>query len=349
MDEQHFFELAARYVSGLASDDEIELLHLLLKDQRFADLFRKVNDVWLDAGKTGKAAEFNTERGLDRLAGKLRKHEPVFRWGPNRRRFARTMYNRSAYYVMAGAVVFILLLFGIRMFEMDISTQSAARAWIEKSTRKGEKIILSLPDGSTITLNADSKIKYPAQFTLPSRDVFLEGEAYFSVAHDSARQFIVHTGRVSTTDLGTKFNISAFPSDSTIAVSLEEGTVAVASGNVDKAHRALVLAPSEQFIFNRRSGSSTVGSFDPRKTSGWRNNLFVFDNEPLSTVLVKMEREYGVKFEVSDTALTRRFIKADFHNESAWTVAEILKKATGLSCRAVTEENTLKKFIFTKN
>jgi transmembrane sensor len=348
MDNERFLELAARYVSGAASPEEISLMQKLIQDPQYAVLLRKVNDVWLAGGKASLRIEYNTERGLDRLAEKLRKHEPFQRWGPNRRRFPSPT-PRSAYFAMAGAVVAVLVMFVIRWYDMNVVPRSASVAWNEKSTRMGEKLVLVLPDGSTITLNGGSTVKYPAQYDAQSRDVYLEGEAYFEIVHNSAQPFIVHTGNVSTTDLGTKFDVSAFASDSTIFVALEEGEVEVRSTFADTLGRVSVLQPSQQFIFNRYSGTSGVESFDRRKTSGWKDNEFVFDNERLSTVLKKMERAFGVKFEVSDSVLTQRLIKADFHNESVWSVAQILKKATGLSYVAVTDNNSLKKLIFSKN
>jgi transmembrane sensor len=349
MDEQQFIGLAARFVSGVASSDEIDLLNALITEPRYADLFRIVHETWLVAGKSPSPAEFDAERGYERFAEKIRKHEPVQRWGPNRRRFPQTKTASRVYYALAGAFVLsVILLFGINIYETEVSTRQSF-AWNEKSTRPGEKILLSLPDGSTITLNADSKVKYPAQFNSPERNVYLEGEAFFTIAHDPAHPFIVHTANVSTTDLGTKFNISAFPSDSTITVSLEEGKVDVAFRRSNAQTSGIVLSPSQQFSFNRISGTSVVGSFDARISSGWKDNLFVFDNVSLARVLKVMERQFGVRLVLADTAYARRIIKAEFRNESVWTVAEILKKAAGLSYTAVKERDALKKIIFTRS
>jgi transmembrane sensor len=348
MDERRFIELASRYIAGAASAEEIEQLQKLLHDDRFAELFRKLNQTMLHAAKAGTQTEYDTERGLTRLAEKLRKHDPAFRWGPNRRRFPKPAFA-GMYYGVAASIAFVVMLAGIAIYRADLSTQSALAAWNEKSTRMGEKLVIELPDRSTITLNADSRVKYFARFDAPTREVFLEGEAFFDVKHDPVHPFIVHTGAVSTVDLGTKFNISAFPADTTISVSLEEGMVQIALDRAGARNTGIVLSPSREYVFYKPSRTAVIHPFDPRKASGWKDGVFVFDNEPLSRVLVEMERAYGVGFECADTAQTRRIIKADFKNESVWTVAEILRKATGLSYRAVKEQQTLKKFIFSKN
>jgi transmembrane sensor len=348
MDEQRFIELASRYVAGVASSDEVDLINSLIAEQRYADILRGVHDTWILAGKAHSGTDYNTELGLNRLAERLRKHEPVFRWGPNRRRFQQPI-KRSAYIAMAASIATVLIIIGIQLYETNKADRRALLAWNVMITRMGEKIVLSLPDGTTITLNADSKLRYPVQFDDGSRDVYLEGEAYFDVKHDATRAFIVHTGGMTTLDLGTKFNISAFLADSTITVSLDEGSVDISYKGPGATANRVVLSPSKQFVFNRNSCSSRITRFDPRKTSGWKDGFFTFDNEPLSVVFTTMERAFGVKFELADTALARRLIKAEFRNETAWTVAEILKKAAGLTCTPITDHNSLKKFVFSKN
>lgn len=123
----------------------------------------------------------------------------------------------------------------------------------------------------------------------------------------------------------------------------------VAFRRPDAQTSGIVLSPSQQFSFNRVSGTSGVRPFDARSSSGWKDNLFVFDNEPLARVLKVMERQFGVRLVLADSASARRIIKAEFRNESVWTVAEILKKATGLSYTTVKEQDALKKIIFTRS
>jgi transmembrane sensor len=125
--------------------------------------------------------------------------------------------------------------------------------------------------------------------------------------------------------------------------------VDVAFRRPDAQTSGIVLSPSQQFSFNRVSGTSGVRPFDARSSSGWKDNLFVFDNEPLARVLKVMERQFGVRLVLADSACARRIIKAEFRNETVWTVAEILKKATGLSYTTVKEQDALKKIIFTRS
>jgi Fe2+-dicitrate sensor, membrane component len=218
--------------------------------------------------------------------------------------------------------------------------------WNEKKTVMGEKIIVTLLDGTSITLNADSKLKYPVRFGEESREVALQGEAYFEITHDADKPFIVHTGDVSTIDLGTKFNVKAFPNDKNITVSLEDGKVKVSARDRRAEKKEIILAPTQQFVYNKEDETSTIESFDFQKTSGWKDNILVFDNEPLSNVLIPLERYFGVKFEIADQSLASRLVKANFRNESFWTVVKVIEKATGLTYKTTKENNELKKIVF---
>jgi hypothetical protein len=92
--------------------------------------------------------------------------------------------------------------------------------------------------------------------------------------------------------------------------------VDVAFRRPDAQTSGIVLSPSQQFSFNRVSGTSGVRPFDARSSSGWKDNLFVFDNEPLARVLKVMERQFGVRLVLADSASARRIIKAEFRNET---------------------------------
>jgi ferric-dicitrate binding protein FerR (iron transport regulator) len=212
----------------------------------------------------------------------------------------------------------------------------------------GEKIIVTLLDGTKITLNADSKLKYPMRFGEESREVYLEGEAYFEVTHNNQKPFVVHTADVLTTDLGTKFNICAFPNEESITVSLEEGKVEVSTGISGTKKNDVFLSPTQQLIYNKEEETNRIEQFDFQKAIGWKDNVLIFDDETLSKVLISLERSFGVKFEIADQSLANRTIKANFKNESFWTVVNVLEKATGLTYKTSRENNEFKKVVFYK-
>jgi ferric-dicitrate binding protein FerR (iron transport regulator) len=348
MNEEKFIELVTRYLSREASVDETERLNLLLKQKKYSTLFNAINEQWARAGKRESLSEFNNERGLKLLTAKIRKCNPSFRWEKEVKQKYLFLYHSWNLRIAASAAFLIILITSAFFITNIIKQRSISIVWNEKKTVMGEKIIVTLLDGTKITLNADSKLKYPMRFGEESREVYLEGEAYFEVTHNNQKPFVVHTADVLTTDLGTKFNICAFPNEESITVSLEEGKVEVSTGISGTKKNDVFLSPTQQLIYNKEEETNRIEQFDFQKAIGWKDNVLIFDDETLSKVLISLERSFGVKFEIADQSLANRTIKANFKNESFWTVVNVLEKATGLTYKTSRENNEFKKVVFYK-
>jgi ferric-dicitrate binding protein FerR (iron transport regulator) len=346
MNKDDFFALATKYLSGEASASEIEQLNSLREQEKYSILFKTISDQWEKAGHAEPTSEYNIERGLKILASKIQVVNPSFRWEKGVK-YDNIFYYRPIFLKAAASFAVILILAaGVVSLVNILKQRSVSSAWNEKKTVMGEKSIVTLLDGTKITLNADSKLKYSSHFGEETREVSLEGEAYFEVARDESKPFVVQSGKVSTTDLGTKFDVSAFPQEETIIIALEEGKVEVSMTRSGAGGGDIVLSPTQQLIYNKKKETSSIEPCDLQKAIGWKDNVLIFDNEPLSKVLIRLERYFGVTFEIADQSLAARTVKANFKNESFWTVAEVLEKATGLTYKTVQENNQLKKIVF---
>jgi transmembrane sensor len=253
------------------------------------------------------------------------------------------------YWKVAAAIAFCLLLArGAFLIFDSLSEHAENIAWEEKVTGMGEKWIVTYQEGSRVILNAGSQLRYPRSFAHDAREVYLQGEAYFEVAPDSSRPFIVHSGHISTTVLGTVFNVKAFPDENAVVVSLLEGHVSVSRESVDKESPSVLLQPLRQLVYEKSNRTIAVEDVDIQRAVGWKDNNLKFDKEPLKDIFVVLERAYAVKFELSDSAYGTRKISANFNQASLWTVAEVIKRITGLKYRKVVENNTVKKILFYK-
>ncbi|MCW3786812.1 FecR family protein [Plebeiibacterium sediminum] len=162
--------------------------------------------------------------------------------------------------------------------------------------RKGEyKIVLS--DGTTIWLNAESKLKYPQKFKGNERRVFLQGEAYFEVTHNKKMPFIVETEAQELTVLGTKFNILAFPEESTVQSTLVSGSVKI---NVKESDKKVLLIPGQQAIVDKESQMLKVNSVDVTEIIAWKEGFFSLENVTMEEFLNRLSRWYDVKFVYND-------------------------------------------------
>lgn len=164
---------------------------------------------------------------------------------------------------------------------------------------QGQKSDISLPDGTKVHLNADSKLRYGSHFNGKQRQVELIGEAYFEVVKDTESPFIVKVGEVQVRALGTSFNIQAYPVDEDIITYLAEGSVIVSS-----PLQSLSLKPGEVAIYSSSNDRMMKRKeSDDRLHTAWMNNEMVFDDEPIINIIRVLERNYNVKFEIKSDKL----------------------------------------------
>lgn len=156
---------------------------------------------------------------------------------------------------------------------------------------------LRLSDGSVVFLNSQTRLRFPVSFTGNTREVELTGEAYFEVAKDAEKPFIVHAKGHSVTVVGTKFNISAFENEEVIKTTLVTGKVSVGGEEMEEP---VVLAPNEQFIFNKKSRQYKIHRVDVQDYTAWKDGQFRFRDVRLDEIMRSIERWYGVEAEYVD-------------------------------------------------
>ena len=159
-------------------------------------------------------------------------------------------------------------------------------------TTTGGFFTLTLSDGTRVWLNSETTFEYPVAFGEDEREVRLNGEAYFEVARDTARPFIVTAGDVRTRVLGTSFNVKAYRKDATVSATLFTGKVEVAP--LRDLMQRVVLSPGLQANWNERSGKMEIAEADLERVAAWKNGFFLFKQEDIRDIARQIERWYGV-------------------------------------------------------
>jgi transmembrane sensor len=191
------------------------------------------------------------------------------------------------------------------------------------STARGERATVRLPDGSRVTLAAASTLRYPAAFSRRGREVHLDGEAYFDVAHDERRPFVVRAGGAVAEDLGTAFVVRAYPDDSAVRVVVTSGKVALRAASA-AARQARVLGPGDLGRQGAR-GVATVERVDTAAYLAWTRGGLAFDETPLPDALAQLERWHDVEFQLADSALrARRFTGAFAEGASLGSILDAM-------------------------
>lgn len=172
----------------------------------------------------------------------------------------------------------------------------------------GQRVNLQLPDGTSVWLNASSEIIYPAYFSGSTREIHLNGEAYFEVEHNASKPFIVHTETFDIKVLGTKFNVEAYKGMEGFTTALMEGSVEVTDRkNKDKSVR---LYPAQKVAF--RNGELCKSPIDNYDVYRWREGLICFKETRFADLMRQLEKNYGVRILINNEAVKEKVFSGKF-------------------------------------
>lgn len=200
---------------------------------------------------------------------------------------------------------------------------------------KGSVSEMILPDGSVIFLNADSRIKYSVEGNEGTREVFLEGEAWFDVEKNKNKPFVVHTPYYDVNVTGTRFNVKAYESENEITTTLEEGQIIIQSTENFKLAQDVVVKPGEQVVLNKNSRNLTIKEVNTSWFTSWKDNKLIFVNMNLKDLVVLLERKYGVDIEIKNKEILDLHFDGTIKNESIIEFLEIVKKALPINYKIV--------------
>ena len=198
--------------------------------------------------------------------------------------------------------------------------KDAANSFNTLSTPTGGQYNIVLADGTKVFLNAVSSIKYPTQFNGNQRLVELEGEAYFEVAKNKNKPFIVKSNNQTIEVLGTHFNVHAYDNEAVVKTTLLEGSVAVSHKN-----QKAILRPGQQANVSDNFKKIAIREVDTEAAIAWKNGRFKFDDADLKTVMKQLERWYGIKVEYRGDVSDVRFNGGTFRNKNLSEVLKVLE------------------------
>ncbi len=197
-----------------------------------------------------------------------------------------------------------------------------------QATQAGERKVITLTDGSKVTLNNRSELRYASDFDGNKREVWLKGEAFFDIKRDTKRPFIVHTEQLNVRVLGTSFNVRSYQNDKQTSVGVVTGKVGVNKANADKTY---MLLPGNLLSYHKTSDAFNQQTLSTDEILGWQNGLLVFHQEAIEEIVPELERWYNVSVQVNRKHLLKKRITASFSRKSLPAVMEILSKTGGFT------------------
>ena len=319
MKKENIKTLFERYLEGKTDLEQEKFLMEYLADPSNADseFHGVMENAWK---KENSQADYSLEanRGIDQIWNKIEGRQP----------------KRKSYYPIlkyaAAIVVIISAALSWYAYKKTQQPTETAIAFLSKTTQKGEKVKLILPDSSVVYLGAGSKLTWPSHFVKGSlRNIRLEGEAFFEVKHDTTSPFVVHSGQMQTRVLGTSFNIYAYPKDGTFSVAVRTGKVKVSENKEGRLKELSLLTPGMKLMYHLRERDYSVGTERVTEVNAWIKNSFAFKDVSLPNMFRSLERYYNVHFELKGNKFIQCRFNATFTNKSIGDVMEEIRIMSG--------------------
>ncbi len=297
------------------------------------------------AGEPSKEDEIAVQGWLDRNEENKRIFDilqQMWRYNPTQSHDNSTIYRKFqhrksqfgkrktvsplVYYVLRiSAVLFLLVSTTFFINNIIISSRSEV-IFQEISVPKGSRSVFNLPDGTKVWLSNNSSIKYPSEFIGKTRELEMEGEAYFEVAHDKRKPFIVNIGENRIKVLGTHFSVSAYPDESKVRADLIEGKIQFDIANSRGGFNSYLVKPAHSLVFDKSSGELYEGSVPDGFYDYWHKGIYEFRNETLEDLAIKIDRIYNTQIVFEDEQLkSKRFSGTISIDDNIFTFIEAIK------------------------
>lgn len=313
-------ELLLAYLEGNCSPEQLLRVREYLHDEAYRDsLHQFMQEEWETLGR----AELPPLPGMEERYSRFRAAHPAT---TTRRPLIRMISWTAA------AAVLVFCVVGVWRLPGSAKRQShgANLQWLSWHNEPGRRREVMLPDSSRIYLGPASTLWY-SQNEERGRLVRLEGEAYFIVRHDQQRPFTVEAGALTTTDIGTEFNIRYYPAEPVVEVAVASGKVQVRQTDGHNAVQPAALTPGQLLHYNAVTRWSEIKAVpDAALIGNWRNGILSFRRQPLKEVTGELERYYGVRFQYVNPAAENILITTLLDNKSPDDAFDIVSLTAGV-------------------
>ena len=236
-------------------------------------------------------------------------------------------------WLQVAAVFLVMGVAGVFMRRSYTAKTKVAVTFTEITAVKGMKKEITLKDGTTVFLNSGSSVFVSSDFGWKNRTVRLTGEAFFHVSRNVNKPFIIHTGKIATTVLGTSFDINAYPEDDQVKVTVATGKVKVEGTDKAGHHHLLAknLIHNQALVYNKIKNTHLIKISNADSISSWRSNHLIFDNASYPEIARTLSRWYGLDVELANAATYPKRYTLSFYNERIDNVLNVLSTLTGMT------------------
>jgi transmembrane sensor len=335
MNKDRFIELITKELIGELSPDEALELNALIKNNHSYAKERNTFRMYWESDSTDQSDDHAL---FQQISAKIREQEPDF----NIQQVGQTKRN-FAFIWKAAAILFILST-SLYIYRSYVQRYNKP-VYQLLTTVSGKRKIVTLSDGTIVTINSDSKLSFPSNFSDSTREVFLTGEAFFDVHKDHKHPFIIHTGKMNIRVLGTAFNVKAYPNDRFSETTLIRGIIQVTL--TDRPADRITLKPTEKLIVNYLGGRTNEKQKTLQKANSlpqivylqkrdstivetsWLQNKLIFKDQDFETLSNTLERRYNVSFQFVNEETKQLRFTGIFEKETIIEVLDALQLTEG--------------------
>jgi len=345
--ESVFEAIIAYHENKLSQAQAEELISWIEGNDENLKYFLECGNLWYASGLL-KKRKVDSEKGWNDLMGRIREYDER----PVPKKVVRIRYRNL--YLIAASLALLITVGVLGSFYLRGTGIKPSRGFCEALAPKGSRSVITLSDGSRIWLNSGTRLVYPTDFGARTRDLTLEGEAYFSVAENKNMPFRVTAGNVCITALGTAFNVKAYNEENVVETTLERGKVVVE--NINNSGKSVngtqvVLLPDQKAVFVKSSGNLSVNNVrteskigapviavkprvftikvdtlvDTKLSTSWKDSRWIFKSEVLHNLAPILERRYDINIVFRDTVLNNYKFTGTIKEES---LEQVLKALT---------------------
>lgn len=282
MKHKKAYHILRQWLQGSLSTEHQKITKDWLTDKKEADIKdAAVRQIW---DETDAVADDSTEWSLQATHLKIKAAEK------------KTFRINQAKKLLRYAAIFMLPIISGLAVWISTSEKPATAEMITCYVPNGEQLVVELPDGSNAQINSGSIFIYPKEFTQKKREVYLVGEANFSVTKDEDKPFIVQIKSLQVEVVGTKFNVESYPESDRIITTLEQGAVIV--HETGEKQQDIRMQPDEQLVYYEKEARFEKKYVNAASYGAWTHGELYFNNQSMYDIINTFERHYNVQIQI---------------------------------------------------
>lgn len=322
-DKEHKYDnienLLPRFCEGMTTEEETQLVEEWIEENESnRKIVNQTHALYLAADTLYVMQNLNVEKQLKNVKSQISRNK-ISGWEWTKR---------------IAAVVSIPLLIGILLVYMTQNEHQEIARMIEIKTNPGMTTSIVLPDSTMVCLNSESTLRYPSSFNGDVRNVELVGEAYFDVAKNADKRFVISTLHHSQIEVyGTSFNIEAYAKDNRISATLVNGKIGfLFNDNTGITHK-INLEPKHKLIYQPATGETEVYKTSCESETAWKEGKIIFNNTSMEDALNMLSKRYNVEFIVKNKNLKEEAFTGSFTTQRLERIMEFFKISSKINWR----------------